>query len=730
MIPLFRVFIPKTVDGPLLETLHSGMVGQGPRVDEFEARLKERAGTPYVVTVNSGTSALQLALRLANVGQGDQVISTPMTCLSYLAPVLLADGKTRPIGKIVNGREQCEVVSFNEETGHTEPRRVTNWIKLPTGNVEWYRLYHKNNRASRGPGGKAGVFITGDHRVLTKRGLVRVDELLPDDAAATIGVCPNARQQELIDGAMLGDGHIGKAGSGWARFSIAHATTQREWLELKESALRGMPLRHFEREAYKQSGPACGIETTKSIYWRNQRSRWYSAHGVKIVPDDIELTPLVLASWYMDDGSREPLGGCVFCTEGFSHDEVWKLFWKLHSIGFHPRVYGRKRSLGIRILAKEFFKFCALIGQYVPPSMRYKLLPDSPPYDPSLWDLGDALPQYDTIVARRSDPPASHKPTSVYCLEVEDNHNFVVAGIVVSNCTASNMPILAQGASIAWADINPRTGEIDPDSVTKRVGPMTKAVVAVAWGGYPCNLGELDRICKDYGLALIQDNAHALGAEYHGKPVHNWGRFSCYSFQAIKHLTTIDGGMLICRDAEDYRRAKLLRWYGIDREDQRQDARIENDIPEFGYKWHMNDVNATIGLAQLGYIDWLISRHRDNAAYYDEQFWRRDLFRTSPLEYAKDRLSSYWLYTVLVDNPVGFRRHMADYGVQVSPAHKRNDGHTCFADAVGGPLPGVDEFAAREMCIPVGWWLSDGDRKHVMDAVEEWDYVEDNESER
>lgn len=292
------------------------------------------------------------------------------------------------------------------------------------------------------------------------------------------------------------------------------------------------------------------------------------------------------------------------------------------------------------------------------------------------------------------------------------------------------MPILAQGASIAWADINPRTGEIDPDSVTKRVGPMTKAVVAVAWGGYPCNLGELDRICKDYGLALIQDNAHALGAEYHGKPVHNWGRFSCYSFQAIKHLTTIDGGMLICRDAEDYRRAKLLRWYGIDREDQRQDARIENDIPEFGYKWHMNDVNATIGLAQLGYIDWLISRHRDNAAYYDEQFWRRDLFRTSPLEYAKDRLSSYWLYTVLVDNPVGFRRHMADYGVQVSPAHKRNDGHTCFADAVGGPLPGVDEFAAREMCIPVGWWLSDGDRKHVMDAVEEWDYVEDNESER
>jgi dTDP-4-amino-4,6-dideoxygalactose transaminase len=297
-------------------------------------------------------------------------------------------------------------------------------------------------------------------------------------------------------------------------------------------------------------------------------------------------------------------------------------------------------------------------------------------------------------------------------------------------CTASNMPILAQGGSIVWADIDPKTGEIDASDVTKKVSHATKAVVAVSWGGYPCDLDALSTICAEQGIALIQDNAHALGAEYHGRQVHEFSRFSCYSFQAIKHLTTVDGGMLVCRDEADYKRGKLLRWYGIDREDKRQDARIENSIPEFGYKWHMNDVAATIGLEQLKYVDQIIYRHRANAAYYDEQFWRRDLFRSEPLVYKRDRLSSYWLYTILVDDPQGFRQYMADCGVQVSPAHKRNDGHTCFADAKRGPLPGVDEFAKRQMNIPVGWWVTDADRKLIMDAIENWDFMDNPVSER
>ena len=297
-------------------------------------------------------------------------------------------------------------------------------------------------------------------------------------------------------------------------------------------------------------------------------------------------------------------------------------------------------------------------------------------------------------------------------------------------CTATNMPILAQGASIVWADINPKTGEIDIADVTQKVGHVTKAVMAVSWGGYPCDLAPLDALCRERGIALIQDNAHALGAEYRGKGAHTFSRFACYSFQAIKHLTTIDGGMLVCRDEADYKRGKLLRWYGIDREDKRQDARIENDIPEYGYKWHMNDVAATIGLEQLKHVDSIIDRHQANAAYYDEQFWRRDLFRSEPMAYAKDRLSSYWLYTILVDDPVGFRQYMADNGVQVSPAHKRNDKHSCFAGATGGPLPGVDAFAAHEVCIPVGWWVTDADRKLIMDAIENWDFVEDRESSR
>lgn len=293
-------------------------------------------------------------------------------------------------------------------------------------------------------------------------------------------------------------------------------------------------------------------------------------------------------------------------------------------------------------------------------------------------------------------------------------------------CTATNMPILAQGARIVWADINPATGNIDPASVTKKLSHMTKAVVCVSWGGYPNDLEELGDICATHGIALIQDNAHALGAEYHGRPLHEFSDFSCYSFQAIKHLTTIDGGMLICRDPEAHRRGKLLRWYGIDREDTRQDARIENDIPEFGYKWHMNDVAATIGIEQLKYVDALIYRHQENARYYDAEFDRRMLFRSEPLAYSPSKLSAYWLYTIKVDNPVGFRVHMAERGIQVSPAHKRNDKHSCFAASAGVALPGVDEFSAHQICIPVGWWVTDTDRRLIMDAIEEWDYADED----
>jgi dTDP-4-amino-4,6-dideoxygalactose transaminase len=281
-------------------------------------------------------------------------------------------------------------------------------------------------------------------------------------------------------------------------------------------------------------------------------------------------------------------------------------------------------------------------------------------------------------------------------------------------CTATNEPILERGARIVWADIDPTTGELDPLDVERKITPRTKAIIAVHWGGYPCNLERLNHIATKYDLKVIEDAAHAFGAEYQNRRIGAHSDFVCFSFQAIKHLTTVDGGALVCRSTEDYRRGKLLRWYGIDRESERKDFRCEEDVREFGYKFHMNDVCATIGLEQLKYIEGILASHRRNAAYYNERF--RGLSRLSLPNYSPDRLSSYWLYTVLVEDRLEFMRRMADAGIMASQVHARNDKHTMMSEFRCN-LPGVDVFSEKQVSIPVGWWLSEQEVRYIADKI-------------
>lgn len=285
-------------------------------------------------------------------------------------------------------------------------------------------------------------------------------------------------------------------------------------------------------------------------------------------------------------------------------------------------------------------------------------------------------------------------------------------------CTATNMPILERGAKIVWADVDPETGNISPRSVREKVTKKTVAVMAVHWGGYPCDLDELDSVCRAYDLRLIEDAAHAFGAEYKGQKVGARSAFTCFSFQAIKHLTTVDGGALVCESDGDYRRGKLLRWYGIDRETPRTDLRCEVDIHEFGYKFHMNDVNAVIGLAQLPHVSKILSIHRRNAEYYQDKL--KGLKNVKLLSYKTDRLSSYWLFTILVRDRDAFVPWMAERGIMASKVHVRNDIHRAFGESKA-TLPGVDLFFSNQVSVPVGWWVMPEDRDKVVDAILEWD---------
>lgn len=282
-------------------------------------------------------------------------------------------------------------------------------------------------------------------------------------------------------------------------------------------------------------------------------------------------------------------------------------------------------------------------------------------------------------------------------------------------CTATNTPIISNGAKIVWADVDPITGSISPEDIKKKITKHTKAVSMVHWGGNPCDIDAINKIAHDAGINTVEDGAHAMGMEYKGKKFGNHSDFSMNSLQAIKHLTSIDGGLLWLKSEKDFERAKLLRWYGIDRTIREGiDLRCEIDVPEAGYKFHMNDVCAVVGNTNLKHLPEILARHRENAHFYNEAF--KGISKITVCPENPDGKSTYWLYTIHVHNRDELMGKLKEAGIMASKVHARNDTHSMFSEFKTS-LPGVESFNATHICIPVGWWVTTEEREYIAEQV-------------
>lgn len=289
-------------------------------------------------------------------------------------------------------------------------------------------------------------------------------------------------------------------------------------------------------------------------------------------------------------------------------------------------------------------------------------------------------------------------------------------------CMATNVPILANGLRIKWVDVDKDTGLIDLSDLEAKLSESTRVIMFVHWGGYPVDNtlleGVLDRAEARLGFRpfVIEDCAHAYLSKFKGQIVGTSGHFAVYSLQAIKHLTTGDGGLLFCPDAEFYAQGKLLRWYGIDRDKRNykgKDLRLEADVEQWGYKFHMNDINATLGLYNMPHVPGLIARARENAIYYDNNIDNPKIRLVHP--YSEEKQSAYWLYTVFVDEKQRFIDYMKEQNIMASQVHQRNDVHSCFKE-FATPLPNLDQVEKQIVCIPVGWWVTPEQREHIVNA--------------
>lgn len=248
----------------------------------------------------------------------------------------------------------------------------------------------------------------------------------------------------------------------------------------------------------------------------------------------------------------------------------------------------------------------------------------------------------------------------------------------VLTCTATNIPLLHTGCKVVFADIDEDLN-ISVQDVESKITPRTKAIVFTHFGGNNRGLHQLVRLCEKRKITLIEDAAQAVGSNF-------WGRadFTAVSFQAIKSLTSVDGGMLICRREEDRLRARKLRWYGYDRDLKHKTG--DTDLTEAGWKFHMNDMTAAVGLGNLRAFDKPL-RHRLKLAKVYKQY---------------GITCHSWLAIGMLKptSSLGvFRMQMAENGIDVGQHHFRNDKYTIFKNSKT-QLPKMDELENLYVFLP------------------------------
>lgn len=283
-------------------------------------------------------------------------------------------------------------------------------------------------------------------------------------------------------------------------------------------------------------------------------------------------------------------------------------------------------------------------------------------------------------------------------------------------CTATNIPFLYMGVKINFADINPSTMNLDTNHVRELMSDKIKAIVCVHYGGLPCDMDELQSIAHEWGIPIIEDAAHAVGAKYKGVHVGSISDFTMFSFQAIKHITTGDGGMLIIKDKELIDKAERIRWFGIDRK-SKQAGIWENDITEIGYKYQMTDIAAAMGIASLAEFDEQSKIRKEIFKTYEEELANCKRLKIVGTGY-EDREHAAWLFTIIVEDRYKLQEKLRDNNIESNQVHFRNDRYSIFKEFTDGKVfPNMDKIEDDYLVLPLHTKMTVEDVRKVCSVI-------------
>jgi perosamine synthetase len=268
--------------------------------------------------------------------------------------------------------------------------------------------------------------------------------------------------------------------------------------------------------------------------------------------------------------------------------------------------------------------------------------------------------------------------------------------------------VLYQHATPVLADIEPRTFNIDPNDVIKRITPRTKCIISIDYGGQSADYDALTEISEKYGLYLVQDGAESLGGEYKGRKLCSFGAISTVSFHAAKVITSVEGGMVLTDDDELADRARIVR-------NQGEDPVKKYYHTMLGHNYRMTDIHAAIGLAQFSRLDDVLLKRSEIANYYTEEL--RELEGAVALPYVDPENKHAWFfYPILVENREGIAEYMKAKGIDtriawplpihMQPVYKAMLGEVRY--------PVAEQIASTVLNLPLYYKMTEEEMKYVI----------------
>ncbi len=285
---------------------------------------------------------------------------------------------------------------------------------------------------------------------------------------------------------------------------------------------------------------------------------------------------------------------------------------------------------------------------------------------------------------------------------------------------STNHAILYAGGTPVFADVEEASGNMDPESARKLVTKKTRAIVCVHYGGRPCKMEPLRQVAEKHGLILIEDTAHGCGGEWRGRKLGAIGDLGCFSFHAVKNLATGEGGMLVTNDDEINRRLRRLRWCGITKDTWSREAKADTqyswyyDVVELGFKCHLNDIPAAIGLVQLKRLDAMNAQRAAWARRYDEALADLDWIQRPVAE--PDTKPSWHNYAVQTDRRDGLNAYLAEHDISTG-VHYIPNNHYAMYKKCCGETPVCERMWKRLLTLPLYPDLTEEDFGRVVEAI-------------